>query len=190
MLLNFRIANPRRNLPAHLYQKRGESNFVGAFERAFLEQNKKGIGGRQFAVSGFGIADFIWVNLSHLLSLQRSKKDIDLIDFLKNQTLMAFEMKLDDWKRALHQAYRYSYFADHVIVVLPMNKITAAYNNLDLFKDLDIGLWSLDSNQNITKFFTPHASTAKSKNARNKAVNLIGRKINFRILAEQTQGLL
>ncbi|MFH1653906.1 MAG: hypothetical protein ABIE74_07595 [Pseudomonadota bacterium] len=189
MIVKFKSRDPRRNLPIASYRKRGEANFVGLFERAFLQQNIKGFGGRQFAVSGFGIADFIWVNLSPFSSFQNSK-DIDPIDFLKNQTLMAFEMKLSDWKRALHQAYRYSYFADHVVVVLPMDKTTAACNNLDLFKELDIGLWGLDSDKTITKFFTPHSRSAKSENARNKAVDLIGRTINLRMLAEQTQGLL
>lgn len=189
MIIKFKHRDPRRNLPIASYRKRGESNFVGLFERAFLKQGVQGFGGRQFAVSGFGIADFIWVNLSRLSPFQHSK-DIDLIDFLKNQTLMAFEMKIGDWKRALHQAYRYSYFADHVVVVLPIDKITTACNNLALFKDLDIGLWGLGSDKKISKFFTPNFSTAKSDNARNKAINLIGRKINFRMLAEQTQSLL
>ncbi|MBF0491395.1 MAG: hypothetical protein HQM15_01265 [Deltaproteobacteria bacterium] len=189
MILKFKSRDPRRNLPIDLYRKRGESNFVGLFERAFLQENKKGVGGRQFAVSGFGVADFIWLNLSGLSSF-KNNKDINPIDFFKNHPLMAFEMKLGDWKRALHQAYRYSYFADHVVVVLPMNKTTAACNNLALFKYLDIGLWGLDSDKTITKFFTSHSSVAKSENARNKAVDLIGRKINFRMFAEQAQSFL
>ena len=189
MIVNFNSRNPRRNLPLALYRKRGESNFIGEFERTFIQQNTRGIGGRQFAMSGFGIADFVWVNFSDVPTLE-NEKDIDPVNFLKNQTLMAFEMKLDDWKRALHQAYRYSYFADHVIVVLPITKIKTASKNINIFKDLNIGLWGLDSNEkNITQFFTPHEASAKSDNARNKAVDLISRKLNLRMLTEQAQSL-
>ena len=59
--------------------------------------------------------------------------------------LFAFEMKLKDWKRALTQAYRYSYFADKSFVVMPPNVINSNKLNLELFRTLDIGFIIFDS---------------------------------------------
>ncbi len=186
MILKFNTRNPRRNLPVALYRKRGESNFVGLFEKIFLnDTNTRGVGGRQFALSGFGIADFVWINFTNL-SVYRNLQDINLLDFLKTQKLTAFEMKLTDWKRALYQAYRYTYFADHSIVVLPLESIENAYKNLNLFEELKVGLWGFDRSQKkITELFTPHNESPKNQQAKEKAIDLIGRKINFRMFAEQ-----
>ena len=86
MIVKFKSRDPRRNLPEASYRKRGESNFVGNFERAFLQENSNGFGGRQFAVSGFGIADFVWVNLASTSLAEKEKNDP--FEFLKNQTSM------------------------------------------------------------------------------------------------------
>src|ERR1035437_6829522 len=61
-LLKFKQRHPRRNLPAALARKRGESNFVSTFSKAYIASIASGgIGGKEFALSGFGIADFVWI---------------------------------------------------------------------------------------------------------------------------------
>jgi hypothetical protein len=51
--------NPRKNLPAQSASKRGEANFVGAFERAYISGTNSGVYTKQLALSGYGIADMV-----------------------------------------------------------------------------------------------------------------------------------
>ena len=54
---------PRRNLPVAVARKRGESNFVAAFQRGFTaEREGQGVGGRHFELAGYWIADFVWMD--------------------------------------------------------------------------------------------------------------------------------
>jgi len=165
--IDFDTANPRRNLPLDISRKRGESNYTLAFARAFVSDRMgQGVGGRHFAVSGYGIADFVWADIS---------ADGDV------PTLTAFEMKLKDWRGGLTQAYRYSYFSDRAIVVLPTDVADRAEGYLHVFKRLGIGLWSYESeSENIDMRFTPVRTKAKNPKAREKAVERISTKIKLR----------
>src|ERR1051326_944469 len=136
-LLRFKKSNPRRNLPAALARKRGESNFVLSFSKTYLSSIAlNGFGGREFALPGYGIADFVWIawrndtNLDegHALSIEKLKA------LLSQHKLTAFEMKLMDWRGGLAQAYRYSYFADLAVVVLPPDVAAVATADLELFR--------------------------------------------------------
>lgn len=174
-VINFRAFNPRQNLPQHLSRKRGESNFVGAFERAFTaDTGRDGVGGRHFSLSGYGIADFVWVD---------SPVPADSGESAWAGTVTAFEMKLHDWRRALTQAYRYSYFADYAVVVLPPETAGNAAARLDIFKALNIGLWTFDPK--TTAIHALHESRrAEPRNAaaKAKAMALFGRSTKFREL--------
>ncbi|MCL4506098.1 MAG: hypothetical protein M1434_09655 [Chloroflexi bacterium] len=173
---NFGGAKPRRNLPYMSSSKRGEANFVGAFERAYLAQNKGlHIGGREFEVPGFGIADLVWINLRYDTCTIEN-----ILTKLPNQRLRAFEMKLRDWRQALQQAYRYSYFADQSIVVIPLDVAQQAKAFLKLFRDLRIGLWAFDMSSNsISRIHTPRGMRARNTAARTLAFDLISRKVNL-----------
>jgi len=95
--------------------------------------------------------------------------------------LTAFEMKLRDWRRALSQAYRYSYFADRAIVVLPAAVADRAQEKMHVFKQLGIGLWSYEpKSATIDMRFTPSKTTAKNPIAREKALDRISRKVELR----------
>lgn len=171
MSIRFGAFNPRRNLPAASGRKRGEANFVAAFERDFAEHQKgHGVGGRQFELSGYGIADFVWIEFGRK---QGHNPQGDAV-------LTAFEMKLKDWKRAVAQAYRYSYFADRTIVVLPDEIANRAEKHLATFERLGIGLWSYDPGvEGIEKRFTPALGKARNPAARTKAIARISRKIKL-----------
>ena len=111
-VLSSRLRHPRRNLPAEVGRKRGESNFVSAFSKAYIATiAPRGIGASEFALPGFGIADFIWVAWRHSAASEDgtalSAKKIK--SRLARQKLTAFEMKLTDWRKGFAQAYRYSY---------------------------------------------------------------------------------
>ena len=95
-------------------------------------------------------------------------------------TVTAFEMKLSDWRRALRQAYRYSYFSDRTIVVLPAKGGQSAKQALPLFKDLGIGLWVFKRDLGtISKVFTPRAKRPKNPAARERALEVLRRKFNL-----------
>src|SRR5271166_338281 len=73
---------------------------------------------------------------------------------LQRQQFTAFELKLRDWRKGLVQAYRYRYFCDCSIVVLPSDVAERASQRLELFASLDVGLWSFAPDTDlITKYF-------------------------------------
>lgn len=61
-----------------------------------------------------------------------------------NVELWAFELKLENWKRALFQALQYKAFANRVIIVFPSNKAKLLKRNLEIFRTLKIGVMTLD----------------------------------------------
>ena len=182
-LLHFKQHHPRRNLPAALARKRGESNFVSSFSRAYIASIASvGFGGKEFALSGFGIADFVWIACRNGVNPDEgSALSIETLKSLLNQhKLTAFEMKLSDWRKGIAQAYRYSYFADQAVVVLPPDLAALARADLELFRNSNVGLWSFDPvTATIRKLFTPRRSGPRSPRARDKALESLGRSLHF-----------
>jgi hypothetical protein len=180
-VFNFKMRQPRRNLPAKAARKRGEANFVSAFSKAYIESvAPNGIGGREFPLAGFGIADFVWVAWcpngrdGSALSLER------LEAVLAKHRFTAFEMKLTHWRKGLTQAYRYSYFADRSILVVPPTVAVLARKELPMFKELGVGLWAFDiESGKTTRHFTPRVTAPKNKGVRSRAVALLSRKVYF-----------
>lgn len=180
-LLDFKHRQPRRNLPSSVSRKRGESNFVAAFTKAYIKSVvPKGVGGTEFPLSGYGIADFVWLAWQEsptsedgtALSLETLKSK------LSRKKLMAFEMKMTDWRKGLSQAYRYSYFADITILVLPLETAALAKSSLDRFREHRVGLWSFDkATGKICRLFTPRASKPRNANAREKALNVLSQRL-------------
>ena len=178
-VVSVRSKNPRFNLPRAIARKRGESNFLLAFERAYVRAsiNRTRISWRDFAMAGYGIADILilsWADSrggGRTLTLER----------LKRQRLTAFELKLADWRSALMQAFRYRYFCDRAIVVLPRAAAHRAVLHLQHFRSLGVGLWSFDiSSDRIRKFHTPRATPPKNPHARERAIKLMFRRFQFR----------
>ena len=67
----------------------------------------------------------------------------DFLFYLKNKeeiSIISFELKLKDWKRAAKQAFRYKSFSNLTYVVIPMENINAALNNIQIFEQYNIGL--------------------------------------------------
>jgi hypothetical protein len=158
--ISFKTYNTRRNLPVHIGRKRGESNFLGAFLRSYVSEiDQDYFYGRHFAISECGVADFIMFRIE---------------DAGKGPTmrhLMAFEVKLMDWRRALSQAYRYRYYADSSIVILPNESAESALKNRDLFNRHNIGLWIYDRNSgNVDKAISPSPLAPLSIKKREQAL--------------------
>ena len=166
--IHFNTFNTRRNLPSQTGRKRGEELFVSSFERVYMRENH-GVGGKQFALPGFGVADFVWAQLD---------KQTD-----KGFCLSAFEMKLSDWGRALNQAYRYSYFAHLSYVVLPTDYIANALGKLPMFEKLGIGLMEFNAaSENIVRHCPPSRTTPRNETAHSRALGIWQKKLKFREL--------
>jgi len=57
--------------------------------------------------------------------------------------IWAFELKLNNWKRAFYQAQRYRGFSHNIVVVMPNGQINAAKENINYFHKMNVGLASL-----------------------------------------------
>ena len=174
--------NSRKNFGDTAARKRGESNFLRAFERAYFASVDGGIVANEFAQPQLGVADLIWVawnneqNNSEFTALTIEK-------ILRRRSLVAFEAKLKDWQQALRQAYRYRYFADKSIVVMPDEYSGPALRNLSIFEEMGVGLWVFKKSTNqIKKAFTPVGIRALNKEAREKAIKKISSQVNIRKL--------
>lgn len=176
--------NTRRNLPAGVGRKRGESNFLRAFERAYFARHLSGMAAGEFALVGFGVADLVWIAWKP----QRDTEEFSALSLerqLARRRLFAFEAKIKDWQRALQQAFRYRYFADKAIVVMPAANATRALAHLDTFKEMQVGLWTFDSSKNVIReHFTPSRVKALNDSARQKAIKVLTSKFNLRKLGE------
>ena len=132
--ISFGTYNTRRNLPSHTGRRRGEANFVGAFLKSFMTGAGDGYWcGRHFAIPECGVADCIIFRLGDTRAERMKAR------------LMAFEVKLRDWRKALAQAYRYRYYADESIVILPAEAARPAMGNRHLFRQFGVGLWTFNS---------------------------------------------
>ena len=182
-LLQFKARDPRLNLPPQSGRKRAEANFVIKFMHAYLKQiAPAGVGGKHFALPGFGIADFVWIAWRNATSGgEGTALSLELLKVrLMKRRLTAFEMKLTDWRKGLAQAYRYGHFADRAVLVVPPNAAKIALEDRRLFQHLNVGLWSFDPvSETIRKHVSPKSWGARSTGARAKAVELICRRFNF-----------
>jgi hypothetical protein len=177
----------RRNLRHVSVAKRGESNFVLAFGRAYLRHFGKLNRGtsflpaREFQVSGFGVADFVWFVWQSKIRKQEGSALEYRSRLRMGESLLAFEMKLRDWRKALGQAYRYRYFADAAYVVLPPQAAEIAKQHLSVFQKLCVGLWSFDKDSDtIRKIYTPRRAKPLSEKARERAVATLERFVKAR----------
>jgi hypothetical protein len=87
----------------------------------------------------FGIPDYVVV--------ENDKNE------LKN--IVAIELKIKNWKRALIQAFKYKSFAHKSIVVIDENFKHRALKNIEDFKRLKIGLASFNSGKEFVIHYMP-----------------------------------
>ena len=161
--------HPRRNLPKHISKKRTESDFVLAFGRTYHQELSNQISeqcqsfeiARELHIPGLGIADIVSV-------FTTSRKTI----------LHAFEMKIKDWRKAIAQAYRYKYYADAAIVVMPPGEAIKAKQSLFLFHAINVGLWAFDAeNKVIERIYDPNKDKPISAAAYNKALTILAQQL-------------
>ncbi len=105
---------------------------------------------------GFGIPDFVVI---------RQQNDIS--------SIIAFELKIDKWKKALTQAYRYKTFANAVFVVLDDARIKSAIKHIDEFKHFNVGLASLTLNGIFKIFYVPTVQVPFSQHLTQRALSAL-----------------
>jgi hypothetical protein len=155
-------------LPESISRKRGESNFVNAFKDALLDEHTCCVLAKEFDLVGYGIAD--------LMCVYPTEGKLQFV---------AFELKIDDWRRALSQAYRYTYFADLSVVVLPAHLKEKEVEIIQHFRNAGVGLWYFDSKaKQIVKSYMPIDAEFRNQSARNKALKVLMRKVKFRKFSE------
>lgn len=178
-VIRFGAHNTRRNLPAASASKRGESNFLARFERAYFAQETGLSGhefaaGREFGLDGYGRADVLWIAWKKT----PDSSDFSALALSKRIHVTAVEAKLKDWRKGLQQASRYRYFANRALLVLPPDTARIALGFLETFRSLNVGLWEFDAaTGRIIKHTTPRVRRALSRKARQKAIEIIHRQL-------------
>ena len=104
----------------------------------------------------FGVPDFVFYN--------KRNKEVSII---------SFELKLKNWKRAAKQAFRYKSFSNIAYVVLSSQSANAALNNIELFEKYNIGLAKFDSNNYFEILYKPEIGMPYSDNLNRKLVETI-----------------
>jgi hypothetical protein len=172
-VIRFGCHDTRRNLPAVSSRKRGEANFLGKFERAYLAEvlNEGALfaRGREFSLTGYGRADLVW-----LAWRGQGSEDFSAMAVQRRVRVTAIEAKLKDWRKGLTQAVRYRYFANRAILVLTTSAASTALPHLATFKKLRVGLWEFDPvSERITKHTTPRETEPLNTKAHARALDLI-----------------
>ncbi len=157
--------SPRANFPPLTSRKRAEQAFVLSFARAFRarQPNRGSVLVREFPLNGYGIADLVCLTVEH--SGGHAKPRL---------TIQAFEMKMRDWRKAVSQAFRYRYFADKSIVVLPPDQAELAIEFIRTFKQLRVGLWSFEKKKSkVVELYTPPYLSPLNHAAKQKALSML-----------------
>lgn len=69
--------------------------------------------------------------------------------------IIAIEVKLTNWKRALIQAFKYTIFANQSYVAMDADYVHRAKANMDEFQKYNIGLLSITDRGEIERIFEP-----------------------------------
>jgi hypothetical protein len=88
-------------------------------------------------------------------------------------SLISFELKLKNWKKALQQAFRYRSFSHYAYVVISPDGESAAVKNIASFEKYNIGLAVYRSKSNLDIIVKPKASKPYSEQLQNKTLSLI-----------------
>ncbi len=172
--------NPRKNLPAKISRKNKERDFTLSFARAYIP-NIKSLHprtkktavkyAREIPINGYGIADFVAV-----YSNKTNDNSQSLLSKIDSSVIRAFELKISDWRRAMMQAHRYRYFANSSIVVLHSDKLKNAFEYIDTFKKINVGLWAFNpKNNKIITCYTPRPRNPLEPKCKPMAIELVVR---------------
>lgn len=104
----------------------------------------------------FGIPDFVFYT--------KQKKEVSII---------SFELKLKNWKKAAKQAFRYKSFSNISYVVLSSKNVNPALNNIAFFERYNIGLATFDNDNDFEILYKPELGLPYSENLNQKLKDTI-----------------
>ncbi len=103
---------------------------------------------------------------------------------IDNETLIvSLELKLNNWKKALTQAFKYRCFSNLAFVIIDADNIHAAIRNKSLFERYNIGLSSFDKNGTLVNHYSPKFQEPLSK----YQVTVLHKVINKKIRIVETE---
>lgn len=102
----------------------------------------------------YGIPDYLFIE----------KKHNDLTH------IIAFELKLRNWKRGLTQAFKYRCYANQSYVVVDETHISSAIKNMNFFSQFNIGLASFNINNEFRIFCYPKYSVPFSNHLTKRVI--------------------
>jgi predicted transcriptional regulator len=138
------------------------SNFLNFFDVSLVKiiKNKKQIGIEEIIKITKSSKPKVHISLKKLIDnkIITTEKET-YYSFCNYKSILtnsiAIEAKLKNWKRALNQAYRYKWFSQKSFVFIPEENIQPAYNNLELFKKMNVGLGTISKSKKINILFKP-----------------------------------
>lgn len=92
-------------------------------------------------------AECPWGKLQHVTEFEYIRGRTDVVAVDSNNELIAFELKLVNWLKALDQAYRNTCFTHRSYVVLPEHVLNRAQMQRDDFKRRKVGLCYLNDGE-------------------------------------------
>ena len=104
----------------------------------------------------FGVPDFVFY--------AKQKQEVSII---------SFELKLKNWKKAAQQAFRYKSFSNISYVVICSKSANAALNNIKIFEKYNIGLAKFDTNSDFEILYKPELGIPYSDNLNQKLVDTV-----------------
>lgn len=104
----------------------------------------------------FGVPDFVFYS--------KQEKEVSII---------SFELKLKNWKKAVKQAFRYKNFSNISYVVLASKNANPALNNIAVFKKYNIGLAKFDNHSDFEILYKPETCTPYSEDLNLKLVETV-----------------
>lgn len=81
-----------------------------------------------------------WLRPSLIREFDYASGRTDLLTLNVADQVVAFEAKLNNWRRAIDQAWRNTSFADKVFVVLPLECGRPAIQHQTMFEEVGVGL--------------------------------------------------
>lgn len=104
-----------------------EAQLVNSFEQALLGQSSSP-----------------WAFRAHVREYDYISGKTDLLALTLGGELLAFEAKVRDWRRGLHQAWRNTSFVNGAYLVLPASRSHIAEKHGHHFRELGVGLCVVD----------------------------------------------
>lgn len=175
----FMSSVPRDNFGARWTSSDGEDRFNRSFAEAYnthhpslhrRSNRTNRVVALEVPINGYGIADVV------AISWQGPARTCPVSELpgCIAPTVRAFEGKLSNWRRGLMQAFRYRYFSDASILVMPLEKIALPAEHIASFRAINVGLWGFEeSSGKIVPVFTPHPQFPSDTLHRAKAIQKV-----------------